>query len=408
MHYCMTSPVLPSSNAHLSSTGTCQGDLHSPFSLIPAAQLAGLDDLRVNPPSQSCSMERNHVSPTPPSATQSSDHGAPGIESSLEGIRLRAELFRTLLEEVENGTLDAVSLSLRLQPKITWISFKEILGSNGLMEHMKTTQAIRGIRKGQPLHPTNPLMPLLGLNYDKDWQKLVKEQAKGRPSRLSGWGIWRSYLSSRNRNWWLSQQMFLPKPHICETILNQLKQKVTSSVLEHFDSPMPLKKPQTPSLILCSASLCQTLSLDRSGRTLSWINMLSSKNSTLGWIEVMTTTTNQKTLGVATQMSKRTAFGLENLYRPNLNGQGWLVLGSKELNFSTHIGRKNWEFAWRSLRNCSAQLLTNPILLSVWTLKLVTGAKHPYRMDNRNQLHSSILAHMFCSPSTSSANSGKR
>lgn len=60
-------------------------------------------------------MDDSHVSPPPTTATQSSDHGTTGNGSNMEGTRVRAELFRSLLEEVENGRLDATSLSLRLR-----------------------------------------------------------------------------------------------------------------------------------------------------------------------------------------------------------------------------------------------------------------------------------------------------
>jgi hypothetical protein len=63
-------------------------------------------------------MDNEHDSPLHSTATQSSDIGASGSDSSqpsLENTRLRAEIFQKILEEVENGRLDETSLSLRLQ-----------------------------------------------------------------------------------------------------------------------------------------------------------------------------------------------------------------------------------------------------------------------------------------------------
>jgi hypothetical protein len=61
-------------------------------------------------------MERDHGHSIPSSATQSSDLDPGSVStSSLESVRARAELFRKLLDEVESGRLDIDSLTQRLQ-----------------------------------------------------------------------------------------------------------------------------------------------------------------------------------------------------------------------------------------------------------------------------------------------------
>lgn len=61
-------------------------------------------------------MERNHASSVPSSATQSSDLDPSSISaSSLEAVRARAETFRKLLDEVVSGRLDVESLTRQLQ-----------------------------------------------------------------------------------------------------------------------------------------------------------------------------------------------------------------------------------------------------------------------------------------------------
>jgi hypothetical protein len=61
------------------------------------------------------SMEGAHNVSHPSSSTQPSDSSPTNTDPSLESTRLRAEVFRRILDEVEGGRLDATSLSLRLQ-----------------------------------------------------------------------------------------------------------------------------------------------------------------------------------------------------------------------------------------------------------------------------------------------------
>jgi hypothetical protein len=60
-------------------------------------------------------MEGGHNVSHPSSTTQPSDSCTSNSDPSLESIRLRAEVFRKILDEVEAGRLDATSLTLRLQ-----------------------------------------------------------------------------------------------------------------------------------------------------------------------------------------------------------------------------------------------------------------------------------------------------
>ena len=59
-------------------------------------------------------MDKDHELAPPSLATQSSASGALEGNLGLENTRLRAEVFRKLLNEVESGRLDATSLSLCL------------------------------------------------------------------------------------------------------------------------------------------------------------------------------------------------------------------------------------------------------------------------------------------------------
>jgi hypothetical protein len=60
-------------------------------------------------------MEGRHNVSHPSSATQPSESSTTNTDPSLESTRLRAEAFRRIFDEVERGRLDATSLSLRLQ-----------------------------------------------------------------------------------------------------------------------------------------------------------------------------------------------------------------------------------------------------------------------------------------------------
>lgn len=94
-------------------------------------------------------MERNHDQPPASSATQSSGLGTSGDESSLEDIRLRAEIFRHLLDDVRSGKISPRSFTQQLQEAgASPDEAKDYLEQ--LDQHLRRQQ-----RSGSPEHPQN-------------------------------------------------------------------------------------------------------------------------------------------------------------------------------------------------------------------------------------------------------------
>ena len=334
-------------------------------------------------------MARNHASPPPPSATQSSDLGASGNDPSLEGTRLRAQLFRTLLEEVENGRLDATSLSLRLQEaRASPDEAKDYLKLlKGNLRHQRADQSADAIVWAQ-------LRQKLG--------EISRDAGEGSARQSIGLGDLGTILDlTKPRSVAIPADVLAEAPHLqeylkitqAESYLNRtwkLRQsyateKATDAIVDLMQrQPMPDPLPR---------SIWRDIILDK---------YVEFEKLYAGMDE-------PKIFGGGYAIVERDHFRARKPVQTESEwarvARSWkqgveLLYPHRKAELGTYM--EIIEELFRAAPHKPS------IAICVDAEARDRYAKHPFRMDDRNQLYSSILAHMFRDPPTTSTISGKR
>jgi hypothetical protein len=360
-------------------------------------------------------MEQDHASLRPSSSTQPSDTGTTGDDSGLEATRLRVEVFQKLLDEVEHGKLDATSLSLRLQE--AGASSEEARDYlEQLQERVK--QRRHDGTPENPNEPGNQEEPVISTDKSADavvWAQLrqrlsdIGHEPDSGPSGPSiGLGDLAKILDfTRPRATAIPPDVLAEAPHLQEYIKTtqaeghldrtwKLRQtyateKATDAIVDLMQQqPMPDPLPR---------SIWRDIILDKyvdfeklyAGMDRGYDHDDDPKDFGGGYSIIKKDHFRAKkpvqTESEWTRVARTWKQGVELLY-PHRKA---------ELATYTEIIEELFRAAPR----------TPSVAILVDVEARDRYAKHPYQMDDRNRLHSSILAQMF-KASTTSTNTNKR
>jgi hypothetical protein len=362
-------------------------------------------------------MEENHVSPPPTTETQSSDHGMSSNGANLENVRLRAELFRSLLEEVEDGRLDATSLSLRLQEAGATSEeakdYLEQLQEN--LRHRRHGASSEGRQNDTAIQEESNVTP----NQSADaivWAQLRQKLGEigrgigeGSSEPDTGLGTFAKILEfTKPRAATIPADVLTEAPHLqgylksaqAESLIERtwkLRQsyateKATDAIIDLMQRqsvPDPLPRSIWKDIILDKYVDFEKL---HAGMDRGYDHDDEPKDFGGGYAIVKRDHFRARkpvqTESEWTRIARAWKYGVELLYPHRQTELGTYMEIIEEL--------------------FRAAPQSPSIAICVDAEVRDKYAKHPFRMDDRNQLHTPILAHMLRIPSTLYSNSAKR
>jgi hypothetical protein len=359
-------------------------------------------------------MEEDNASFHPSSATQSSN---PGTESSLENTWARVELFRKLLEEVENGRLDPTSLSLRLQEAGASPDeakdYLEQLQGNIRDHHRDQTHEDR------PNEPGNQDEPAISPQQSADavlWAQFRRKlgDITGNPeSSSSGPSIGLGDLAkildfARPRSTVIPPDVLAEAPHLEEYLR-------TTQAESHLEKTWKLRQTYaTEKATDAIVDLMQQQTMPDPLPRSIWKDIILDKYVDFeklyaGMDRGYDHDDEPKDFGGGYSIVKKDHFRARKPVQTESEwtriAQSWkqgveLLYPHRKSELVTYM-----EIIEELFR---AAPRTPSVAICVDVEALDRYAKHPYRMDDHNQLHSSILAQMFRASPTTPLNTGKR
>ena len=360
-------------------------------------------------------MESNHESLHPSSSTHSS--GATGDDSSLESMRARVETFRKLLEEVEAGRLDVTSFIQRLQD-----AGASPAEANDFLEQFQEN-AVHRQRDGSPTtreaEPSPQDEPSILPEQSADavaWAQLrqkVADTVHGPDVSISGPSLGLGDLAkifdlAKPRPTVIPSDILVEAPHLQEYLrtthaeghleetwkLRQLysTEKAVDAIIDLMQrQPMPDPLPR---------SIWKDIILDK---YVDFEKLHASMDCGYDHDDV------PKDFGGGYSIVRKDHFRAK---KPVQTESEWARVARAwrhgvELLFPH---RKNELTVYmeiiEELFRAAPQSPSIAICIDVEARD--NYAKHPYRMDDRNRLHSSILAQMFRAPTSQPTSGGKR